>query len=323
MDNQLTNGRTGVRRALGFDQAVSRSFAHRNAVAEVFVTDTAAVGDEFLAAVQLPRAHSLWFDRLVTYHDPLAVLEAVRQSLLVIGQRYLGVPVDAPASLQRMGLCVEDLSLFHDDERAPLEAVVRIRSDRNPADSGYFRDISFDATATVDGATAMTVHGGGIAFPRDAYDELRALQQDSRDPGTVTRVDPLDPKLLGRRDPRNIVLGRAGERLLLVVDQRHPSFFDHPYDHVPGPLLIEAFRQAALLAATETNQLDAPIAAVAELRAEFTEFIELDADIDCVTDIAPGSAPGFPLVSIGLRQYGKQIAHGTVELSSYPSITHR
>ncbi|MET7768959.1 ScbA/BarX family gamma-butyrolactone biosynthesis protein [Nocardia sp. NPDC005366] len=321
MDDLLTNGRAGERRTLGFDQAVPRSLAHRSAVAEVFVTDTApAGGDEFLAAVQLPRAHALWFDRLVTYHDPLAVLEAVRQSLLVIGQRYLGVPADAPASLQRMGLSVDDLSLFHDDERTPLEAIVRIRSDQTSADSGYFRDVSFEAAVTIDGARAMTVRGGGIAFPRDAYEELRALQQNRRGPSATTDTPPLDPNLFGRRDPRNIVLGRPDERLILVVDQRHPSFFDHPYDHVPGPLLIEAFRQAALVAATEANLLDAPVAAVTELRAEFTEFIELDADIECVTEISPGSAPGFPQVRIGLHQYGKQIADGAVELSSYPPI---
>lgn len=308
------------RPTLAFDQAVPRALAHRRAVAEVFVTDTAVAGDgDYLAAVQLPRAHSLWFDRLVPWHDPLSVVEAVRQALLVIGQRYLRLPADAPASLQRMGFAVEDLSAFRDDERTPLEGIVRIRSDQDPATSGYYQDISFEAQVGIAGVPAMTLRGGGIAFPRDTYDELRDLQQRPADDTPAPAPEPIAPGLLGRRDPRNIVLGTAGDRFVVRVDQRHPSFFDHPYDHVPGPLLIEAFRQAALLAGTRSGLLPDPCAAVTGLRAEFREFAELDGALRCTAEPEPDSEPGFAIVRTTLHQYGKQIATGTVELTAHPA----
>ncbi|WP_280399990.1 ScbA/BarX family gamma-butyrolactone biosynthesis protein [Nocardia carnea] len=305
---------------LAFDQAVPRALAHRRAVAEVFVTDTAVAGDgDYLAAVQIPRAHSLWSDRMLPCHDPLSVVEAVRQSLLVIGQRYLRVPADAPASLQRMGFAVEDLSALRDDERTPLEGVVRIRSAQDPATSGYYQNVSFEAQVVIAGVPAMTLAGGGIAFPRDAYDELRTLQQRSAAATSAPPPEPIDPESVGRRDPRNIVLGTAGDRLVVRVDQRHPSFFDHPYDHVPGPLLLEAFRQAALLTGTRSGLLADPFAAVTGLRAEFREFAELDGALTCTAEPEPDSEPGFVIVRATLHQYGKQVATGTVELTARPA----
>jgi hypothetical protein len=51
-----------------------------------------------------------------------------------------------------------------------------------------------------------------------------------------------------RRDPRNRVLesvvGRDGRvEAALRVDESHPFYFDHPYDHVPGVLFVEAVQQ--------------------------------------------------------------------------------
>ncbi|MFI1241328.1 AfsA-related hotdog domain-containing protein [Nocardia salmonicida] len=312
-----------VRGTLGFEQLVPAALAHRRGLAEVYVADTAMVGSsEYLAAVQVPRAHSLWFDRLVPYHDPFSAVEAVRQALLVVGQRHLGVPADAPASLQRMAFAVEDLSLFRDSEREPLEGVVRLRPGAAGTGRGYYHDVSFDATLTIHGALAMTVRGSGITFPRDAYDEFRELQQGKR--SSLVAVGPdavrrLPPELVGRRDPRNVVLARtAAQDLVVVVDRGHPSFFDHQYDHVPGPLLLEVFRQAAVQAATATGLLASPVAAVLDLEAQFTDFAELDAPITCTTAAVGDLDLDEITVEVALHQYGNRIALAHVELAHYP-----
>ncbi|MGW4636441.1 AfsA-related hotdog domain-containing protein [Nocardia sp. NPDC004415] len=320
----MSGGLSPVRGALGFEQLVPAALAHRRGLAEVYVADTAMVGSsEYLAAVQVPRAHSLWFDRLVLYHDPFSAVEAVRQALLVVGQRHLGVPADAPASLQRMAFAVEDLSLFRDSERYPLEGVVRLRPGAAGTGRGYYHDVCFDATLSVHGALAMTLRGSGITFPRDAYDEFRELQQGKRatfaavDPGSVRR---LPPELVGRRDPRNVVLARTtGQELVVVVDRAHPSFFDHQYDHVPGPLLLEVFRQAAVLSATTAGLLVSPVAAVIDLEAQFTDFAELDAPVTCTTAAVGDLDLDEITVEIALHQYGNRIALAHVELAHYPA----
>ena len=316
------------RGTVAFEQLVPAVLAHRRGLAEVYVADTAVVGEsEFLVAVQVPRAHSLWFDRLVAYHDPFAALEAVRQSLLVVGQRHLGVPADAPASLQTMSFQVEDLSTFRDTEREPFEGIVRLRPGAAGSGRGYYQDVSFEAVLTVHGASALSVRGSGIAFPREAYDEFRELQRRGRSARAPSGADaprPLDPALVGRRDPRNVVLARdAAGRLVLVVDRGHPSFFDHQYDHVPGPLLLEAFRQAAVLAATEAGALDSPVAAVLDVTARFSDFAELDSEITCATTIVGDLAMGEIAVQVDLHQFGNTIAVARLGLAHYPASRER
>ncbi|MEV0248881.1 AfsA-related hotdog domain-containing protein [Nocardia sp. NPDC050712] len=307
---------------LAFEQLAPRALAHRRALAEVYVADTAPAGDGgYLAAIQLPRAHSLWFDRLVRYHDPLCAVEAIRQSLLVIGQRHLEVPADAPASLQQLSIEVEDLDAFRDNEREPLEGLVRLRSDEDAAGPGYYRNLSFEATLTIGAARAMTVRGSGITFPRDAYEEFRGLQRAQR-PATapLPPARPLDPALVGRRDPRNVVLADGRDDIpLVIVDQAHPTFFDHPYDHVPGPLLLEAFRQAAVHAATTAGALATPVAAPMAISAEFTGFAELDAELTYWAEFESTADPDDIAVTVCLHQHGTRIGCARVELMPYPT----
>ena len=77
------------------------------------------------------------------------------------------------------------------------------------------------------------------------------------------------------------------------VDGRHPVHFDHPQDHVPGMMLIDAARQAALLSV--------PNAQVRGLTAEFTHFVEID-DV-CVIVVSTSSAgPHSHLVTVDFSQ---------------------
>jgi hypothetical protein len=54
------------------------------------------------------------------------------------------------------------------------------------------------------------------------------------------------------------------------VDTRHPVLFDHPVDHVPGMLLMEAARQAT--AATLERSSFVPLG----MASEFKRYVELD-----------------------------------------------
>ena len=62
----------------------------------------------------------------------------------------------------------------------------------------------------------------------------------------------LDKKIVHKSDDRNVCVSRI-EKLndlsddqfifQVAVDTKHPFFFEHPYDHIPGMLVIEAGRQ--------------------------------------------------------------------------------
>lgn len=313
------------RSRLSFEQTVPRSIAHRRALGEVFVADSVQSGDgEFLLAVQVPRAHTLWFDRRVAVHDTLSTAEAARQGAFVVVHRHLGVPVGLPFSLQRFGFEVTDLAAYRDTERDPLEGILRFRLVSRDQRTSEIGSLTFEGDLEIAGARAMTMAGQIFFVPKADYEALRAYQRRRKplDDGAARAEPPrpLDPSQVGRHDPRNVVLGapRDGGRFPIVVDQSHPSFFDHGYDHLPGPLIGEAFRQASIVVAARAGALPEPVAAVTRCEASFTDFAEIDAPAECSAEVTSAFEDGRTTVAVGLHQFGRELASGELDLQPFP-----
>lgn len=318
---------------LSFERTVPCSLAHRRAIGEVFVTDTAEAGpDEYVAAVQIPRAHLLWFDRCAEYHDPLSMVEAIRQAVIVLGHRYLGVPAGTPVSLQSIEVTVEDISAFRDARNVPLEGIARIRLTPPPSSHLCVGESSFDASLTIEGSLALTIRGRGAHFPADVYRQLRIHQQATRpadNAGDHADVERAHPATVGRTDRRNVVVGAEPVRcgpdgtalIPLVVDQRHPAFFDHPYDHVPGPLLLEGCRQAAILAAVDAEVLDSPVVALTSCAMTFDGFAELGPPVGFSVAVFADPDSGGATVELAAYQFGQRIGLCSLELSPHPQVS--
>jgi hypothetical protein len=97
----------------------------------------------------------------------------------------------------------------------------------------------------------------------------------------------LPPELVHKHRPENVALSRIDawdpeqprDRCVaqVLVDPEHPYFFEHPVDHVPGLLLIEAARQLCIAAAHRF--LEVPLHAamiVDEVHVRFERYAELD-----------------------------------------------
>ena len=311
---------TGPAPELSFENTVPRAFAHRVAVGEVFVTDSAAVDDRVVLALQLPRAHSVWNDRLAPYHDPLSTLEAARQAVFVALHRHLGVAVGLPFSLQRCAVRIASLAPYADDRRTPLQGVLTMHldDDRRGDELGT---IGVRGELEIAGALALALDGTVVFMPRDDYLALRRYQRSRTPQGeVVTAPRRVDAAAVGRRDERNVVIGagtldpaRGCGRFPLVIDQDHPSFFDHTYDHVPGPLILEAFRQAAIFTACVSGALTTPVVACTGAEAAFTAFGELDAPLEVTATLESGAS-----ARVTLEQFGRVITTGRIDLSELP-----
>jgi A-factor biosynthesis hotdog domain len=319
-----------TRTALSFEQTVPRAIAHRRAVGEVFVTDSEQTGPEqFLLAWQIPRAHSLWGDRTVPFHDPFSIAEAARQGCFVVVHRHLDIPLDLPFTLRRFTFqAAEDLRVYRDDEHSPLQGLLRYRITRRESHGGELGSMTLEGDLEIGGAPAMAMSGDVVFLSRGDYEALRAFQR-SRKPlaglSAPRPADPVDPALVGRRDVRNIVVGAprpAGKpggptRYPLIVDRSHPSYFDHDYDHVPGPFIVEGFRQTALLAARDAGLPVPPAAAMTGLETTFADFGEFEAPLHY--EAAPAAGPGGrAVVRVGLHQFGAQLAEAAIELTPWP-----
>ncbi|MEV0033323.1 AfsA-related hotdog domain-containing protein [Nocardia sp. NPDC050793] len=307
---------------LTFDRTVARSHAHRRALGEVFVADSVADGDSvFYTALQIPRAHSLWYDRTTVYHDPFAMAEAARQGSFVILHEHVGVPVGLPFSMQRYEFDVTDREAFRDDEKAPLQGVLRYEIVSRVDRSADFSDLTLAGELTVDGRVAMELSADVVFLARADYEALRAYQLGRVAAGGPDyTAAPLPAAAVGRRDSRNVVIGApvavgSDWDYPLLPDRRHPALFDHDYDHVPGPFIIEAFRQAALDTAVREGMLGTPDAMVVSCSSRFAQFAEFGAPIECRTTPLDPTRPGTARVELELRQFDKVLTVGALELA--------
>jgi 2-oxo-3-(phosphooxy)propyl 3-oxoalkanoate synthase len=322
---------------LSFDATLPRRLVHRAAISEVFVTDSAQIGDRILVGSQLPRAHALFNDGPDSHYDLLLVLETLRQSGILTAHRYRDVPSGDSFVFQSFDLRVEDLAAARMAAR-PAQVVVELGSAEEDERPGVMRSLLSRSSVAIDGRPYATGSGLMLFLPRPAYDELRSYGRRQRlrsaPPAEVSTAatEPMNPARVGRRNPRNVVVGAprpagaAAWRTTLVVDRSHPSFFDHELDHVPAMLLLEAFRQTALAAVAERHGLDPWAARLTRCAAEFTGFAELELPTACtaaVGDPLRGSVGGSgdgPVVAVqvGLEQAGASLSTGVVELT-YPA----
>ncbi|MFI2778810.1 ScbA/BarX family gamma-butyrolactone biosynthesis protein [Streptomyces sp. ALB3] len=255
---------------------VPREYVHRAAVSEVFLTGwdpTGPVGpddrDAFTIRAQWPRSHAL-FAREGVYQDPMLLIESVRQVGSLLAHAEFGVPFghqflmgefsfDATPELLVAGMAPTDIEL-----RTVCSDIVR----RGHALSS----MRYDVTVLRDGAALATA---GAAFRCMSPSVFRRLRGDR--PTAADRTTPLaiDPAAVGHNSARHVVLAElvpgALNRWELRVDTAHPTYFDHPVDHVPGMVLLEAARQAA------HASTGMPDALVLGLRSEFTRYAEFDA----------------------------------------------
>ncbi|MFJ7049710.1 ScbA/BarX family gamma-butyrolactone biosynthesis protein [Streptomyces sp. NPDC101112] len=117
--------------------------------------------------------------------------------------------------------------------------------------------------------TSFTIHD------RAVYERLRGRNADIENANA--RVLPLPPpsptQHAGRDRYEDVVLSCTDVplRWQLRTDTSHPVLFDHPVDHAPGMLLLEAARQATQSATHPRRTL------VVGLSCDFTRYAEFDA----------------------------------------------
>jgi hypothetical protein len=113
--------------------------------------------------------------------------------------------------------------------------------------------------------------------------------------------------------------GETGSSFTLVVDTSHPHFFDHPQDHVPGTLMLEALRQSAVAVAAPVLGAAPQGLVVTSCSTDFKRYVELGRPATC--HVTPGrptlpvlGGPSLPL-EIEIRQGGVPAAMASLRVS--------
>ncbi|GAA2910976.1 ScbA/BarX family gamma-butyrolactone biosynthesis protein [Streptomyces mexicanus] len=230
---------------------VARQLVHRAAVAEVFLTGWRAVDDRRTAVTaQWPRAHS--FHRPVAgLHDPLLVAETIRQAGVLVCHTVHEVPLGHRFLMWGLRTEVHPRHLTVGDRPADLDLDVDFTELKR---SGSRLEGRYTVTIRREGDLVAT---GGAHFSCTAPAVYRRLRGERhgvrprREDVVGAALAPLPPAVVGRTEACDVVLSPTGtpRRWQLRPDIAHPVLFDHPDDHVPGMVLLEAARQAATAAA--------------------------------------------------------------------------
>jgi hypothetical protein len=248
---------------------VPRQLVHRAAVAETLLTGwrrTAA--DRFSVTAQWPRTHGLHVSADRSAYDPLLVVETVRQSGMLIAHTEYQVPLDHHFVLQEFE--VRTLPQHLAVGAVPAELTVDVvfvdvqYRGRRPVGARYTAEVLRDGDRVATTRVAFTCTSEPV------YRRLRG----GRTAATAVPLPlppPLPAVIVGRALPADVVLAPSGRPDLwrLRVDTAHPVFFDHPLDHVPGTLLLEAARQAVRARTAGTRS-------PASFRIAFHRYAELD-----------------------------------------------
>ncbi|MEU1696240.1 ScbA/BarX family gamma-butyrolactone biosynthesis protein [Streptomyces hirsutus] len=318
-----------------FARTLPRALVHRQAVAEVFLTDAERRGeDNVLLAAQLPRHHVFYDDTLGprTRHDPFLLLETCRQGIFVVAHRYLGVSENDKFLLRSVEYEVTDPdALVHGV--APAEAVLAVRIEDRFGDRRRPKGLRLRFEVTVDGREALLARISFSWLPPGTWQRMRDVRRDALGlfgRPVALRVPRIDPSRVGRRDPANAVISPpgitpdGGRTARLVADTTHPTLFDHWVDHVPGMLELEALRQLAVVAAADAGTVRTASALPVGLSVRFRRFAELDLPLTCTTAPAGRGAGlecaleqhGTPVVEARLTLADRDPAAGLAEVSA-------
>ncbi|MEW2288602.1 ScbA/BarX family gamma-butyrolactone biosynthesis protein [Streptomyces sp. NPDC047841] len=286
-------------------------------VSEVLVRALAAKTDDtHVVTAQWPRAHRYYTSDPSGY-DPHILTESIRQALALISRTAFGVPLSSRMGWQTFNLAVAASRLYSEEGDPDIRLTVT-HSHVTPRKRGSVR-LTASVEATRDGHHLGSAHVAYSAHPPAIYDRLRGPYAD---PCTATsRALPPSapaPILTGSRRTGDVVLTatRAPRSWLLRVDTTHPVLFDHPHDHVPGMVLLEACSQAAIATVH-------PLRAVpTRFDTTFLRYVELDKPC-LVTTTRRGTAEGSPdTVDITGVQDGHEAFTSSVTVQLRPALLH-
>ncbi|MER5349001.1 AfsA-related hotdog domain-containing protein [Kitasatospora sp. NPDC002551] len=277
----------------GVPVTVPKEYVHKRAAEEVLLTAWEQLAeDSYRITARWPRDHRAYGVRN-GYHDPMLLVETIRQTFPLLSHVAFGVPLGHQLIWDHFGYALIPGGLWAGardavprqraagdsaparraggaDDEVRIDAVCQdvVRRGNRVAALTLAYVVSRDGEPIATAQTRFTVQTPAI------YRRLRADRGDAAE--MMARAVPLPAPIpaarAGRAVPREVALSATGRarRWQLRVDTHHPVHFDHPVDHAPGSLLLDAARQAA-----QALHHQEPVMAVA-MECDFTRYVELD-----------------------------------------------
>ncbi|MFI8961062.1 ScbA/BarX family gamma-butyrolactone biosynthesis protein [Streptomyces sp. NPDC053493] len=254
--------------------SVPRQFVHKTVESEVLLTGWFPVApDRFRVTARWPVGHA-FYAQVNGHHDPLLIAESVRQTVPLLSHVAYDVPFGHRQTWSTFRYEIDPAALAVTGA-APAEVDMDIVCSDVVRRAGRLSSVRMAVDMRVDGRHLGRVETAFANLAPSVYPRLRGPYADIDE--AVRRSLPLAPPMAPGRVARarfaDVVVSPTNTalRMQLRVDHSHPVLFDHPVDHAPGMLLLEAARQATHAAAGPR-----PVIATA-MDVAFTQYVEFDA----------------------------------------------
>ncbi|MFD7920693.1 ScbA/BarX family gamma-butyrolactone biosynthesis protein [Streptomyces sp. NPDC059740] len=260
------------------------------------------VPDTHVVTIERPLSHA--FYTLATgIASPLLFTEGARQALAVLSHTAYRVPL-----ADRLGWDYVHTSINSERWiRGSRTTVVELRVTHTQVTRRRMGSVYL--TALVEGFQDGEPIGTGEfkynTHPPAVYNRLRRGRQDALAAfaQALPPAPPVPAAQVDRLDPHDVVVSATktpgGYQLRAVTD--HEVLFDHPHDHIPGMVLLEAATQAVQAEGAPVRLL--PVA----LESTFTRYTELDSP--CLLSVIPVDPDGDarPRMRVEASQNGQQV----------------
>ena len=248
---------TYLTQGLNWTRPLPLELVHRSAESEVLITSVSRDGDDaYLLAARWPREHTFYQPDEAGRHDPMLIAETMRQAGIVVAHAGYDVPFGTQFIMA--DIC------FYLVNTAPLivgtgqpHIVISLSCSEFVRRGRMLRRARFHVGLLRDGVRFAYGSGLLVCLPAGAYERLRT-RRGLPSSAPCRRLPTLQPAVVGRRWEGDVLLcdgpdwrrGSSTASWEVQVDPANPALFDHPLDHLPGMVQLEAFRQAALALTT-------------------------------------------------------------------------
>lgn len=285
MTKTMTTQGIAIQWEANYAQSVEKHLVHKAFNGEVFLIDSHRLDENtFEIAAFLPRSHIYYNDtQNSTRHDVSALLEVFRQCSIFVAHEFYGVALSSKFIFDSA-----DFKVLHNEvlgnSPQSYQSIIKITILQVKHKRGNNYGLLLDMRLFIDSKKYATKIMDMSWFAPKMYERLRG--EIANENYIPLDKNEMSPKSLGRSTITNVVITQFLQesqyfQTTIIPNQAHPAFFDHPLDHIPASLLIEALRQSSLLAIRDLYHLTPTDVYVSGIKIDFKAFCGLHNDNFC------------------------------------------